>query len=172
MEQEELIHIIDYDENWPDDFRAERKNLARVLKIPEASIEHIGSTAVPGMVSKPIIDIMAGLSVVPPSNDFKARLLGLEYEFLGESGVPDRYYFRRRNDTSFNLHVVSVDGAHWKSNLALRDYLRVNADEQLRYTVAKRQALATGNTTLSTYSDAKASIVSDLLAKALRWHHG
>ena len=171
MDIEELVRIVEYDENWPGAFLAERQNLARILKASEATIEHIGSTAVPGMVAKPIIDIMLGLAEVPPSKEFIARLIGLGYEYLGESGVPDRYYFRRRKDNSFNLHVVSVNGAHWKSNLALRDYLRANINEQLRYSLAKREALAKGNTALSSYSKAKVSIVSDLLDKALTWHH-
>ena len=169
MDIEEPVYVVEYDENWPDAFLAERQKLSLVLEISEASIEHIGSTAVPGMVAKPIIDIMLGLSLIPPSNEFINRLNSIAYEYLGESGVPDRYYFRRRKDENHNLHIVSLDEAHWKPNLALRDYLRANVNERSRYSLAKREALFNGNNTLSTYSLTKASIVSDLLDKAKRW---
>ncbi len=169
MDIEELVRIVEYDKNWPAAFIAERQNLARVLEVSEASIEHIGSTAVPGMIAKPIVDIMLGLSEVPPSKECVITLVDNGYEFLGESGVPDRYYFRRRGDTAINLHVVSVNRVHWNSNLVFRDYLRANLNEQIRYTRAKRKALANGNTALSTYSEAKELIVSDLLDKASKW---
>ena len=131
------------------------------------SIEHIGSTAVAGLLAKPIVDIMVGVTPFPPSASWSKRVVVLGYEALGEAGVPGRLYFRQRGHLPCNVHVVEQDGGHWVRNLALRDYLRRSPEAAARYASAKRAAIAAGATTLLTYSKAKESVVEDLVSKAL-----
>lgn len=86
----------------------------------------LGSTAVPGLLAKPVIDIIHGSEGWPPDNVLIEAINRAGYEFLGEAGLPERLYFRLRGTTRFNLHVVRLDGHRWCANLALRDSLRGN----------------------------------------------
>jgi GrpB-like predicted nucleotidyltransferase (UPF0157 family) len=168
---DEPVHLESYDPAWEQGFRVEQKRLSRGLGVSARSIEHIGSTAVPGLLAKPIVDIMVGVIPFPPAAFWSKSIVALGYESLGEAGVPGRLYFRKRGPLSSNLHVVERSGIHWVSNLALRDYLRRSPEAATRYASAKRAAIATGATTLLTYSEAKGSVVEELLRKALESHH-
>ena len=163
---DEPVHIVEYDRTWPAQFSTECARIATALNIDPQGIAHIGSTAVPNLAAKPTVDIMLGVSKWPPPNSLGGDIVRLGYESLGEAGVPERLYFRRRDSGNFNLHVVRLDGNHWRSNIALRDYLRDNPSARDRYAKAKRGAIASGAESLLKYSEAKSVVVSDLLQEA------
>jgi GrpB-like predicted nucleotidyltransferase (UPF0157 family) len=165
---DEPVHLEPYRQDWDELFRVERARLIASLGIPIAAIEHIGSTAVPGLSAKPIVDIMIGASRVPPPAAWSEALATLGYEALGEAGVPGRWYFRLRSMPFRNAHVVEHDGAHWVKNLAFRNYLRRSPEAAREYALAKRAAIAAGATTLLAYSRAKRAVVEDLLDRALK----
>jgi GrpB-like predicted nucleotidyltransferase (UPF0157 family)/GNAT superfamily N-acetyltransferase len=167
----EPIHVAAYDPAWPRAFAEEAPALARVLP-PGARIEHIGSTSVPRLAAKPIVDIQVGVMEPLDEARFHALLAPLGYESMGEAGVPGRLYFRRRGSQSFNVHVVELGGALWQDNLALRDYLRAAPDAAARYGQRKLAVVAAGADDLSTYSRGKATVVEALIAEAQRWHAG
>ena len=155
-------HVVPYDPSWPARFAEERTTLARVLAPWLAGpIEHIGSTAVPGLLAKPIVDLMVGLPELSPS----IRLP--DYEACGEAGVPGRLYFRKRgNAAAFNAQVVIKDGPLWRDALVFRDYLRAYPDEAARYAGAKRSAIESGANLLHAYSSRKAPLLLEILERA------
>jgi GrpB-like predicted nucleotidyltransferase (UPF0157 family) len=165
-ELDEPIHLVEYDAAWLALFEREQLRIQSALGAPTVTLEHIGSTAVPGLVAKPIVDLMLGTDSLPPSQATVTTLENLGYQSLGEAGVPGRYYFRLRGPVSINLHLVRHLGEHWKSNLAVRDFLRTDADARSRYAAAKRAAVASGACTLLAYSDAKADAVARLVKEA------
>jgi GrpB-like predicted nucleotidyltransferase (UPF0157 family) len=163
MEVDEPITVVDYDPSWPAAAEAELERLARALAPLRASLEHIGSTAVPGCAAKPIVDLLAGTE--PGDRELvEAALVEAGYESLGEA-APGRIYLRRRHDRDFNVHVVERDGELWADNLALRDHLRAHPDERDRYAEAKRRAAA-ATPTLLAYSRAKSATIDALLRRA------
>ena len=163
---DEPIHIVPYDTDWEEEFTRERERLSRALAVPADCIAHIGSTAVPTLAAKPIIDIMIGAGQLPPSAHLTVTLEGLGYESMGEAGVPGRWYFRLRSATPANVHVVLHGADHWQRNLRLRDYLRQSSSARQRYEAVKLAAVAEGATTLLAYSAAKSDVVAVLLAEA------
>jgi len=165
---DELVSVLEYQLDWPVQFATERQRISEALGDSADDLEHIGSTAVPGLVAKPTIDIMLGIDSWPPSLELKLGIEGLGYESLGEAGIPGRQYFRLRSPTRANLHVVLKAGTHWVNNLALRDLLRRSRSARERYAQAKFLALANGTTSLLAYSAAKATAVSELLTEALK----
>lgn len=165
---DEPIRLEPYQPAWEELFRIERERVATSLGIPVAVVEHIGSTAVPGLSAKPIIDIMIGSERVPPPVAWSEILATLGYEALGEAGVPERWYFRLRATPFRNVHVVEQDGAHWVKNLAFRNYLRRSPEAAREYESAKHAAIMAGATTLVAYSRAKRAVVEDLLNRALK----
>jgi ribonuclease III len=131
--------------------------------LPDAQVEHIGSTAVPDLEGKPIIDLLIGVRELPPS----LRLP--DYEPLGEAFVPGRLCFRKRGPVSFDAQVVELGGVLWRDALLLRDYLKAHAEDRERYAAKKRQAVDGGLTTLLRYSEEKAGLLLEMLERARRW---
>ncbi len=165
---DEPVHLETYDPEWERAFQSEQQRLGHGLRLVADSIQHIGSTAIPGLAAKPIVDIMIGVSTFPPPAAWSKELAVLGYEALGEVGVPGRLYFRQRGHAAYNVHVVEHLGTHWASNLALRDYLRCSPEAAREYESAKRAALARGAATLLAYSEAKALVIEELLYRALK----
>ena len=161
---DEAISLVPSDSAWPDLAAEESARLRAALV--DADIEHIGSTAVPGLDGKAIIDLLIGVRELAPS------LRIPDYEAFGEAGVPGRLCFRKRGPVSFNAQVVERGGPLWRDALVLRDYLRAHPEERGRYASGKREAIASGATTLLRYSDAKAALVEGLLERARRWAPG
>jgi GrpB-like predicted nucleotidyltransferase (UPF0157 family) len=166
---DESVHLSEPSDDWPLIFAAERGRLLSELSV---SVEHIGSTAVPGLVAKAIVDMQLGAEVYPPSAQFVGALERMGYTSFGEAGVPGRLYFCLRGERNFNVHVVLAGGNQWLNNLALRNYLRRSATARDEYARAKLAAIASGATTLVPYSSAKAAVLASLLARAQAVQNG
>jgi GrpB-like predicted nucleotidyltransferase (UPF0157 family) len=171
-ELDEAVHISQYQPRWLTLLANEQQRLSSALGLVGDDVQHIGSTAVPGLAAKPIVDIMIGLVEFPPTAHKVQQLVELGYEFLGEVGVPARLYLRQRGDSAFNLHLVSKGGRHWTNNIDLRELLRGSARARERYNQAKAAALADGATTLLAYSAAKSLEIEKLLSEALSVQRG
>jgi GrpB-like predicted nucleotidyltransferase (UPF0157 family) len=128
-------------------------------------IQHFGSTAVPGLAAKPIVDVLVGIRTSKLDKGQIAALEGLGYEYLGEAGVPGRLAFRKRHPTAFNLAVVRWGERLWRDNLALRDYLRANPEDARRYAQHKRDLVNSGVSSLLEYSQSKEALVAELLRR-------
>jgi GrpB-like predicted nucleotidyltransferase (UPF0157 family) len=170
---DEPVEITDYHPHSEGRYRAERDRVRLGLATASLKFEHIGSTAVPGLAGKPIVDLMLGAS--PPVwaalEELRPRVVALGYEDLGEAGVPGRISFRKRTALrAFNLSLVEEGGAIWRDNLALRDYLRAHPEDAAAYAATKRAAITGGATTLLVYSAAKAPALAALVEKAHASH--
>ena len=168
-ELDEPIHLCTYDQRWPTLFASEARRIAAGLPV-DVAIEHIGSTSDPGLLAKPIIDVMLGGEPHHSLAGMRSALVALGYEDLGEAGVPGRIYFRRRAKTAFNIALVVRGGSIWTANLALRDYLRANSDAAREYAETKRSAFETGIRSLLAYSDYKSAVLARLMSRALDSH--
>jgi GrpB-like predicted nucleotidyltransferase (UPF0157 family) len=169
---DEPIEFTAYDARWPAWYAEDAVEIARALGARLQAIEHFGSTAVPGMAAKPIVDVLVALRSWPSDPEDRDALAALGYEYLGESGVPGREYFRRRRAHSTNLAVVEWEGAVWADNLATRDYLRCHPGAALAYAGAKERAWAAGARTLLAYSAAKGAHMTALVGAARKWAEG
>ena len=165
-EVDEPVHIEDWDPAWPAAAQALVAECQAPLGEDAIAVEHIGSTAVPGLASKPIIDLLIG---VPPgrANAAAEQLAIRGWTHLGEAGVPGREHLRRRAGQHANVHIVEHNSTLWQDNLLLREHLRRDAGARQRYAAAKRQA-ADNAPTLLAYSEHKAAVVAGLLEEARR----
>ncbi|MDX1530643.1 MAG: GrpB family protein, partial [Rhodothermales bacterium] len=169
-EVDEPVEVVPYDPAWPVAFEAEREALTAALGSAAVAVEHFGSTAVPGLAAKPVVDVLVGLRSYPPPARALAALARLGYEDLGEAGVPSRHYCRKRpaEGVAFNAALVLYDGPVWADNLAVRDYLRAHPAEAEQYAAVKR-ASAGPAVRLLAYSDRKGPFVTALAARARGW---
>ena len=158
---DEPVSLTAPDPRWRELALEEAARLRGAL--PEVEVEHVGSTAVPGLEAKPIIDLLVGV------RELSSALRLPDYEACGEAGVAGRFYFRKRGPVSFNAQVVEHGSPLWCDAIVLRDYLRAHPEERERYAGDKRRAIASGATTLLRYSDEKEGTVRDLLERARRW---
>jgi GrpB-like predicted nucleotidyltransferase (UPF0157 family) len=139
--------LVAYDPLWPAAFEDETVRLAKALGPVAKGIEHYGSTAVPGLCAKPILDIMIGISPLSEWERCKPALEALDYDYAEGAGVAGHYIFGRgrdRTERTHLVHVVEYRGESWRGSLAFRDALRcypVYANRMRRKKSARRPPL-------------------------------
>lgn len=170
MEIDERIHIEEYNPEWVRQYEYEKERLCNALGDMILGIEHIGSTSIPGIWAKPIVDIMIGVKSLPLEKSQISKIIKLGYENLGEAGVSGRIYFRKRFPKAYNVHITQFGNSIWKNNILLRDFLRSNKDEAMKYPELKKIIISEGVNNLLEYSDRKADFISEILKKANEWH--
>jgi GrpB-like predicted nucleotidyltransferase (UPF0157 family) len=161
-----MVFLAAYDPLWPEEFRAEADRIQAVCDDLEIRLEHVGSTAVPGLSAKPIIDILAG---VPPRADrepYVQALREIGYEHLGAHGISGRDFFRRGSPRSHHVHLVTWSGSFWREQLLFRDHLRANPPVMLEYEVLKRQLAITHANDRQQYSVDKGHFIQAVLREA------
>ena len=166
---DERVRVVPYDPRWPGLFEEERRLVAAALGPGLVAVEHIGSTSVPGLAAKPVIDIMAGLERLELTAAQIDALERLGYEFLGDHGIPGRLYFRKGRPRSHHIHAVVYGGPSWERHLALRDYLRAHADEARRYGELKQRVAADVGGHRGRYLRGKDAFVAELEERARAW---
>ena len=161
--------VVDYDPGWARDFEIIRDRLSPAESACAVTVEHVGSTAVPGLAAKPIIDVdvvVAGSSCVPPSIE---ALKSLGYEHLGQRGVRGRDAFSVLAGLPHHHVYVVVNGsAAHRDHIDLRDYLRRAPEAANRYALEKRRLAPLLKNDRDAYVEGKAWLVRDLLAAARR----
>lgn len=164
------IIIVPYDLQWPILFEQEKTLLIKALNDWDIAIEHIGSTAVPGLSAKPIIDILLGVNSLADVNaEFikKLEMIGYEYVPEYEKEMPERCYFRKKSPAGkriANLHVAVKNSLFWHRHINFRDYLRNNPLAAKDYEHLKR-ALAEQHTDTQEYARAKTDFIKSIERK-------
>jgi GrpB-like predicted nucleotidyltransferase (UPF0157 family) len=160
--------LVDYDPLWESAFADERERIAGSLGMPSEHIEHYGSTAVPGMRAKPILDILVGVSLMDDWELCKRPLEGLGYDYAANAGVPGHHIFGRGRDAGERTHLVHVVeflGEEWRFNLAFRDALRRDPDLRFRYTEEKERAAAAAPQGRARYNELKSVFLEKVRAE-------
>ena len=160
------VVIAGPDPRWPARFAEERERIAAALGTFAPGIEHIGSTAVPGLAAKPILDILVGARLLPPGPEPVAALGHLGYDYLGEHGIPGRHFFARGWPRTHHLHLVEHGGDFWTSHLRFRDHLRAHPGEATAYAALKRELAARHGHDRSRYTEMKSTFIAAALARA------
>lgn len=155
--------LVPYHEGWPAAFVAERQRLIDALGPLALGIEHYGSTAVPGLAAKPILDILVGVSPLENWQLCQAPLIGLGYDYAVSAGVAGHYIFGRGRDLTERTHLVHVvlfGGESWVGNLAFRDALRADADLREAYLRVKQAALEAAPDSRGRYNELKQDFIT------------
>ena len=168
------VEIVDYDPRWPALFDEEAKRLRAILD-PSliVGLEHFGSTAIPGLSAKPIIDILIAVrSLADAQATFVDDLGKLDYVYWADNPKKDRMFFVKGmppfgSRRSHHVHVTEVHGEMWQ-RLAFRDYVRVHPEEAQTYERLKRRLAAEHRTDRDAYTDAKSAYVENVMRKAIK----
>ena len=164
----EPLHIAPYDPLWPRLFEAERERVEAVLGAWAVAVEHVGSTAVPGLDAKPVVDLLVGLGCMGDAGRCVRPLVGVGYEHRGEAGIPGRLFFRkfRAGRRAYHLHLTVLGGKFWNEHLLFRDQLRAHPRTAAEYARLKHELAARAGDDRAAYTAAKGRFVRDVLERA------
>jgi GrpB-like predicted nucleotidyltransferase (UPF0157 family) len=137
----ERVTVVPYDSRWIETFCRESNRLKHALHDLVYRVHHVGSTAIPGMAAKPVIDICIEATEFPPSDTAIAALAGIGYQHRGSGSVPGRHWFSKGEPRQFHLHWCPVGGEVVAAQLRFREKAIANPELAQAYAACK-QSLA------------------------------
>ena len=169
------VTIADYDPQWPILYEAEKAQILAATREAIVAIEHVGSTAVPGLGAKPVIDIMAAVHSLSDAERCIEPLqrIGYQYKPKLEADIPERRYFSKGPaEAHRHLHVVELGSDFWQRLLLFRDALRADAAVARQYEQLKRELAARFGQNRPAYTEAKTPYIESVVAKARAANEG
>jgi GrpB-like predicted nucleotidyltransferase (UPF0157 family) len=165
----ELV-LSEYQDTWPRQFQQVAEQLLANVPLPGARLEHIGSTSVPGLCAKPVLDLLLGVSTLKEAEAAIPALAfaGFVYRPEHEVAIPDRRYFVRPEGPTprVHLHAVLVGGLLWQQHLYFRDALRQEPLLREQYATLKRRLAVLHAQDKAAYTEAKAPFIIQVLASS------
>ncbi|WP_051533988.1 GrpB family protein [Desulfitibacter alkalitolerans] len=136
----DVVKLVAYRKEWAEKFIYEAELIADLTGIEKAKIRHIGSTSVPGMIAKPILDIMIEVNKIDDIIKFIPSLDEIGYRFFGECGRPGRMFFvkGKPSNCTHHLHVMEKGSIYWKNNIRFKELLINKPDLAVSYAKVKR----------------------------------
>lgn len=165
--------VVPHDPAWKGMYRDEAGAIVAALGDGAIELHHIGSTSIPGILAKPIIDILGCVDDLSSLDAKNAVMEGLGYVPKGEFGIDGRRYFRKSDLSgrrSHHLHVFRRGSSHLERHLAFRDYLRAHPAKALEYSDLKARITGGDNVSWTAYMDAKDPFIARTEAEALAWY--
>jgi GrpB-like predicted nucleotidyltransferase (UPF0157 family) len=165
--QRGTVTLAEYDPAWTNEFEQEKRLLQQVFKDRVLAIEHIGSTAVPGLAAKPIIDIEVGLCKLDDYKELVPLVEALGYHFMPDR-IFDEYVFMPKGPEerrTHYLHFAAVGSNEWNNVIHFRDILRANPKIRDEYAAIKSELAAANANDRSTYTTRKAEFICQVLRK-------
>jgi GrpB-like predicted nucleotidyltransferase (UPF0157 family) len=170
QEDVRVIRISDYSTDWPAAYDLEAQKLTRVFGEQLAGIHHIGSTAVPGLPAKPVIDILVEVSEIEKVDELNQLMEKLGYEAWGENGISNRRFFPKgRNRRSHHVHVFPAGHSEVLRHLRFRDYMRAYPDEARAYADLKQELAGKHPHDIDSYCDGKNAFIHEIDCRAAEW---
>ena len=170
---EEPVFLVPYDSQWPTFFEREKDQLLALFAGVNVAVEHVGSTAVAGLDSKPIIDIMLGVDRLPVIEQRLASIEQLGYHYVPELELelPGRRFFIKRGAgkaRTHHLHAVELASDFWRDHLLFRDVLRSHPETTSEYYQLKLSLAQRYRDDRKAYVRAKAAFIGEVLARERR----
>ncbi len=163
------VKLTRYSGLWKRRYAQEQQRLETALGHHRYTLEHIGSTAVPGLDAKPIIDMALQIPSLKRLALWIGKLEKAGYTYMGEYGLPGRHFFTRGTPVTHHLHLVARDCKHWERWLVFRDYLCARPAEAARYNEFKRTLAKKYARNRDAYTKAKTPFINRLLVAARKW---
>jgi len=162
---DEPVRVVPYDPAWPGTFVVERRLLRDALgDLVVGGIHHVGSTAVPGLAAKPIIDILVGVGGLEPARACFAPLQSLSYLYAPYR-VAEMHWFCKPHPSrrTHHLHLVPVDTPRFRDELAFRDHLIANPEDLAAYAALKHEVAKQFRYDRAAYTEAKSDFIEQCL---------
>ncbi len=168
-ERDPAVRIVEYDPEWPAAAARELRRVGEALGSPAVRLEHVGSTSVPGLAAKPIVDLQVAVKALEPQAAYVEPLEAIGYLFVPFATAPEYHFFGKppERPRTHHLHVCEAGGFEERRHLAFRDFLRANPVDAARYEAVKREAARLHPEDRLAYMAGKESILLELERRAL-----
>lgn len=158
----EKIQLVEHNPEWEQQYNDEVNLLKEKIHLSTLNYEHIGSTSIPNIKAKPIVDIIVGVKIFPPKKEVIKELEESGYTYMKKMSVPDRLYFIKRGSKNFNVHVIAFQGSVWNNDILFREYMKSHFEVAQEYSKLKEDILKSGVDDLLGYSKRKANFISSI----------
>ncbi|HET6978329.1 MAG TPA: GrpB family protein [Pyrinomonadaceae bacterium] len=160
------LRLSPYDSRWKTLFREERDCLQAQIGQYVLDIQHIGSTSIPGLPAKPILDIGIAVANFEEAVRCVTPLEKLEFMYKGENGIPRRHYFVKGNPRTHHLHMLEIESGAWRNHLLFRDFLIRNPETASHYAQLKEELVKQFSNDREAYQAGKDSFIKAVLQRA------
>jgi len=159
------IDMVPHDPEWRQEFQQEAEQITAALGSAVVTVHHMGSTAIPTIYAKPVIDLLLVVQSVAALDEKQTAMEALGYEALGEFGIPERRYFRRNNalgDRTHQVHAFENGSPQITRHLAFRDYIIAHPETAQEYSDLKRELAAQYPNDIEAYMDGKDEFIQEI----------
>jgi GrpB-like predicted nucleotidyltransferase (UPF0157 family) len=167
------VNVVPHNPGWRDAFEAEAKLVAAALGENVSAVHHVGSTAIPGIYAKPVIDLLVEVRDLSEVDLRSPSMASEGYEVMGEYGIPGRRYFRKDDGAgvrTHQVHVFEAGSAEVVRHLAFRDYMLAHPSDAQEYSELKRRLAEEHPQDMDGYMDGKDGFIKEMDRRAARWH--
>ncbi len=168
------IEIVPHNPMWKNAFELEAQQLRAALAGRVAQIHHIGSTSIPDIYAKPIVDILVEADDLSQVDQCNSAMVTLGYQVMGEYGILGRRYFRKENaqgKRTHHVHIFQVGSSDVTRHLAFRDYVKAYPDVGQQYSELKRSLISQiDSDDMEAYLDGKDSFIKMIQERAITWN--
>lgn len=166
------VEVVAHSPQWRDAFEAEAKHVGAALGENVVAIHHIGSTAIPNIYAKPIVDLLVEVRDITEVDGQSSAIELIGYEVMGEFGIPGRRYFRKNNREGIRthqIHTFETGSAEVERHLAFRDYMIAHPGDAQRYSELKRRLAEEYPESIDGYMDGKDGFIKEMDRRASQW---
>jgi GrpB-like predicted nucleotidyltransferase (UPF0157 family) len=168
------VEVVSYDSNWAKSFQAEADEIRAILGQEVVAIHHIGSTSIPNLSAKPIVDLLVVVRDIEKIDAFNERMSQLGYLPKGENGIPGRRFFIKGDEIhrTHHLHIFAVGHPDIERHLNFRDYLIAHPEDAQAYGRLKEGLARRFSTDIDSYIAGKDGFIKEMDRKAQAWKDG
>ena len=169
-QKKQIIEVVEYNPLWPEEYQKESSEIARALNGQIVAIHHIGSTSVPGLKAKPVIDILLEVKNVDLLDKYDSKMKEPGYIAMGEFGIPGRrFYMKGLYQRTHHIHAFNAGSPGVHRHIAFRDYLIAHTGIAREYATLKIRCANECGNDIDIYCDGKHEFVQTYEKKALEW---
>ncbi|MBD2022086.1 GrpB family protein [Leptolyngbya sp. FACHB-36] len=166
------VEVVPPNPQWRREFEHESQRVAEALGENVVAVHHIGSTAIPTIYAKPIVDMLVEVKDIAAVDVRNAAIATLGYEAVGEFGIPGRRYFRKHNAAgvrTHHIHAFETGSPQVDRHLAFRDYMIAHPDDAQAYSTLKRELAKQYPSNIEAYMDGKDEFIKEMDRRATEW---
>ena len=164
--ERDIVRLSPYNSDWERFFETEKSRLQEVVGAFVLDIQHVGSTSIPGMIAKPIIDIAIAVQNFEDATVCIKPIEQLGYEYRGENGIPRRHFFTKGNPRTHHIHMNEISSRDWLDQIAFRSYLIQHPGIAKEYAELKVKLAQSHPNNLQSYTESKTPFINHVLQLA------
>jgi len=157
------VEVVSYNSNWKEMYKEESEKIKNILNDIIIDSHHIGSTAIPGIKAKPVIDILVEVKNIEEVDQYNYKMKELGYEVMGEYGIPKRRFFRKGgNKRTHHVHIFQVGNEEIKRHINFKEYLIAHPDKAREYSKLKEKLANKYTYDVENYTQGKSNFIKKI----------